>query len=268
MNPIHLPAVLRAAALAAAITLTASPAARAADATAAVQITGLSFATSAGIQLSWLPASRFVGLYAESREAGGLGGNSLQAPAPSAWADTGVQTATAHAAAAATTTAGALAGVQAAADRALIDPLAQPHTGAAWVLQSGEFTLSGAGHVTVVLDYTLAASAPTTDGSDTWAYAALTASLGNWGSGQSQLRSVEQWSFDQAGPQAGRFTFELDVDGPQQTGAFDLRLNANASAVAAVPEPAHWLLMLAGLAAVGWRQQRLARRAATTSATV
>jgi len=253
---------LRAAAALTALALAASTGAQAADASASVQITGLSIVADSGVTLSWLPSSSFQSLYAESREAGGLGGNDLQEPASSAWATQAIQTSTGHASASASASASGLGGVLASASRALVNPLALPHSSASWLQQSGEFSLSGAGHVSLVVDYSVSVSAPTSDGSDTWAYGALTVSFGNLFSGLSQTELVSVFSADPLfnnGSPSGRLTLAADFAGPAQTGYYDLRLNAGASAVAAVPEPAHWALVLAGLATLALRQRRRQR---------
>jgi len=243
------------------LALLASPAAQASDAVAT--ITGFSLLADPGLTLTWLPASSFQSLYAESREAGGLGGQQLQEPAPGAWAVTSVQTATAHAAASGNASDSGLGAVLASASSALGSPLALPNTGASWLQQSGEFSLSGAGRVTLLLDYVLSASAGATESADTWAYAGLTLAFGNLFGDLGSTQSLSLYSADlpgHSGEASGRLILSADFGGPDQTGFYDLRLNANASAVAAVPEPAHWALMLAGAAVLALRHQRHRRR--------
>ena len=93
-------ALLRTLSLAAALALAAP--AFAADAVASLQVTGLHISSSAGLQFNWLASSAYQTLFAESRDAGGLGGNNLAEPEPGfSWAAQAVSTSTDHATAAA-----------------------------------------------------------------------------------------------------------------------------------------------------------------------
>lgn len=232
--------------------LIAAVPAQAADATASLQVTQLQFSTTPGLTLTWLDGLAFQSAYAESREAGGLGGNSLQEPAPlTSWADQALATATGHAAAGASLAAAGTASLAASASRFIVTPdLSQPHTGSAWVQQASGFALSGAGQVTITVDYSLAVAAPIADAGHTWAQATLTLNAGNLDTG---LALTEERSLASAGlaggsgQDAGRISFVIDLQNPQQAGWFDLRGNVDVSAAAAVPEPQAWALFALGL---------------------
>ncbi|MDT7838830.1 PEP-CTERM sorting domain-containing protein [Aquabacterium sp. OR-4] len=240
-----------AAGLATLLIATTAPA-LAADSTASLQVTQLQFSTTPGLTLSWLDSLAFQSAFAESREAGGLGGNSLQEPAAlAAWADQALHTSTPHAAASAGLTAAGSTSLAASATRFTVQPLlSQPHTGQAWAQQAAGFTLSGAGQVTITVDYSLSVAAPLADDGHTWALAALTLNAGNLDTG---LTLTEERSLGSAtlpggsGQSSGRISFVIDLENPQQAGWFDLRGNVDVSAAAAVPEPQTWALFALGL---------------------
>ena len=251
----------RLAALAAALGLLAGAPALAADASASVQVTSLQFSTSGGLSLQWLPGSSFQALFAESREAGGLGGNDLAEPGSSdGWSDQSVSTAVAHAASTAQAGANGLLAAAASANRSIADPLyAQPHTGNSWVQQSGWFQLSGAGSLTVTVGYSLAAAAPLADGNDSFAGATLQLQAGNLGLDSSGLAEDMLWSFELPGGSASRsgtLSLTVDLSDPLQIGFYDLRANADVSAIATVPEPGSWALMALGMLALGGLARR------------
>jgi hypothetical protein len=244
------------AGVAVAATLLGAAPAMAADASALVQVTGVSFQTSAGLTLSWLADGSYQSLFAESREAGGLGGNQLDEPAPGdSWSDQTVQTAVAHASASAQASANGLISAQADANRYVVEALtSQPHSGQSWAQQAGMFNLSGAGQLTIVVHYSLTAAAPLADGYDTFAGASLLLSAGNLDSGVGGSTEAALWSFDLpsgSGSSEGSLSYVVDMDGSLQTGYYDLRANAAVSATAAVPEPGSWALMALGLLALG-----------------
>lgn len=245
--------------------LLASTATLAADAGASVQVTNLQFSASNGLAVQWLPDSQYQSLFAESREAGGLGGNQLADPGPgSSWADQQLGTSTAHAAASAQAGANGLLAAAASASRSVFDPLAaQPHRGLSWAQQSGWFQLSGAGSLTITVAYQLSAAAPLGDGNDSFAGATLQLQAGNLDANSSGLAEDQLWSFDLPGGSASRsgsLSLVVDISGPLDTGFYDLRANADVSAIASVPEPGGWALMALGLATLGAlvRRQRRA----------
>ena len=244
--------LLRALSIVAALALAAP--AYAADAAASLQVTGLHISSSAGLQFNWLASSAYQTLFAESRKAGGLGGNSLAEPDPVfSWADLSVSTSTGATTAAAQASAAGLVGLQASANRVFFDATALPHTGSARVQQAGEFTLSGAGQVTIVIDYQLSASAVLQDGGLTFAQSTLSMNAGNVQSGVGSSQQVALWSLDElggTGSRSGQLSFVVDLAGPQDTGYYDLRGNLDVSAVAAVPEPANWAMLGSGLVAM------------------
>lgn len=252
----------RLAAVAATLGLLAGAPALAADASATVQITSVQFSTSGGLSLQWLPGSSFQALFAESREAGGLGGNDLAEPGSSdSWSDQSVSTAVAHAMATAQAGANGLLAAAASANRSIFDALhAQPHTGNSWVQQSGWFQLSGAGTLTVTVGYTLSAAAPLADGNDSFAGATLQLQAGNLDLGTSGLAEDMLWSFDLptgSASRSGLLSLTVELSDPLQTGFYDLRANADVSAIATVPEPNSWALMaLGGVALAGLARQR------------
>lgn len=235
--------------------------AQAADASATLQVTAVQVSASSGLQLNWLAGSAYQTLFAESREAGGLGGNSLAEPEPGfTWANQSVSTSTAHAAAAAQAGATGLVQLQADASRVFFDAVALPHTGAARVQQAGEFTLSGAGQVTILINYQLNASAVLQDGGLTFAQSTLSLSAGNVQSGVGSSLQQAVWSMDEpggVGSRSGQLSLVIDLAGPQETGYYDLRGNLDVAAVAAVPEPANWAMLGSGLLAlVGLARRR------------
>ena len=256
---------LRAATLliGAAVVLASVPA-RAADASATLQVTQLQFVTTGGATLQWLDSFAYQAAFAESREAGGLGGNSLQEPAPLlAWSDQSLTTATAHAAAAVQAASGGTSSLTASATRHVFDPLdplvAQPHSASAWLQQAGAFTASSATQVTVLINYQLSVAAPLEDQGETFAQATLTLNLGNFDSGAGFSEQLGLWSTSLpggSGSQSGQLSFVLDLADAQQIGWYDLRANIDVSATAAVPEPQAWALLAAGLGVVLMRTRR------------
>ena len=248
----HILRLSRSAAVLAAATALLWPAAHAADASASLQVVSVDFIPSQGLSLQWLSDSAFQSLYAESREAGGLGGNSLQEPAPLAsWAAQSLSTGTAHVGASAQAAADGTLALQAQAERALFgNGLAQPHTGSTWAQQAGAFGLSGIGQVTIVVHYTLAATAPLGDGNDSFAQATLSVSAGNLDSNLGSSQQVALWSADLpggSGSSSGSLSFVVDLAEAGQTGYYDLRANVDVAATAAVPEPGSWALLAGGL---------------------
>ncbi len=246
--------------------LVASAPALAADVSASVQVTGVHFSASNGLSFSWLAGSGYQALYAESREAGGLGGNDLAEPMPQDdWSSQSLSTSTAHASAGASASADGLLSSSASASRATaaVQP-AQPHTGNSWALQSGYFQLSGAGQLSIVVDYTLSVAAPLGDGQDSSALASLQLQAGNFDTGTSASDELQLWSFTLptgSASQSGSLSLLVDISGPMDTGFYDLRANTDVSAVASVPEPGGWALMALGLASLGamvHRQRRVA----------
>lgn len=249
---------LRIAAAALVAGLAAAAPAVAADASASVQITSLQFSASNGLTVQWLPGSFYQSLFAESREAGGLGGNDLADPAPgTAWADQQLATAMPHAAASAQATAAGLLAVAGSASRSIFAPdpnAGQPHRALAWAQQSGWFQLSGAGTLGITVGYQIAAAAPLGDGLPTFAGATLQLQAGNLDAGSSGLAEDQLWSFDLPGGSASRsgtLSLVVDISDPLQIGYYDLRANADVSAVSSVPEPGGWALLALGLATVG-----------------
>lgn len=245
--------------------LLASQPAHAADASAGVQVTSVQFSASPGLSLQWLAGSLSQSLFAESREAGGLGGNQLADPGPgSSWADQQLSTATASAAAAATAAGSGQLGATASAFRRLFDPVAgQPHRGLSWAQQSGWFQLSGAGSLTITVAYQLATAAPLGDGNDSFAGATLQLQAGNLDAGRSDTADVQLWSYDLpsgSDSRSGSLSLVVDIADPLHTGFYDLRANAEVSAISSVPEPGGWALMALGLATLGAlvRRQRRA----------
>ncbi|MEK8053066.1 PEP-CTERM sorting domain-containing protein [Ideonella sp. DXS22W] len=251
MNTFRTPFAL----LAGAAALALGAPATAADATTSVQVTQLQFVTGNGLTLQWLDGFGFQSAFAESREAGGLGGNSLREPDPllpaSGAAAQSLATATAHAVASVSADADGRSLLSAGAWRFIVTPdLSQPHTGQAWLQQASGFTLSGAGQVTVLVDYTLSVASPFSDGGHSWALAALTLNAGNLDTGTSfsaERLLASPLLSGGSGTDSGRVSFVIDVDNAQQTGWFSLRSNVDVSAAAAVPEPQAWALFALGL---------------------
>ncbi|MBP6900778.1 MAG: PEP-CTERM sorting domain-containing protein [Burkholderiaceae bacterium] len=244
--------------------LLASVPARAVDASATLQVTQLQWITTGGATLQWLDGFAYQAAFTESREAGGLGGNSLQEPVPLlAWSDQSLATATAHAAAALQAGSAGSSSLSASATRHVFDPLnplvAQPHSASAWLQQAGAFTASATTQVTVLIDYQLSVAAPFDDQGETFAQATLTLNLGNFDSGASFSEQRSLWStqlLGGAGSQNGQLSFVLDLADAQQIGWYDLRANIDVSATAAVPEPQAWALLAAGLGVVLMRTRR------------
>ena len=255
---------IAAAALAAG--LVAGAPALAADATASVQVTRLQFTASNGLSVNWLSDSMFQSLFAESREAGGLGGNDLADPGfGSTWADQLLDTSTAHAAASAQAGANGLLAVAGSASRSLFSlDAGQSHRALAWANQAGWFQLSGAGSLQISLDYTIAATGPLGDGLGSFAGATLQLQAGNLDTASDGLAEDQVWSFDLpssngSDARSGTLSLLVDISDPLQTGYYDLRANVDVSAVSSVPEPGGWAMLALGLATLGAlvrRQQR------------
>lgn len=260
---------MAAAALAASLMtagLMAAAPALAADASASVQITSLQFSAGSGLTVQWLPDSLYQSLFAESREAGGLGGNDLADPAPgAAWADQQLATGMPHATAAAQATTAGLLAVAGSASRSILAPdpdAGQPHRGLAWAQQSGWFQLSGAGSLSISVGYQIAAAAPLGDGNGSFAGATLQLQAGNLDAGSSGLAEDQLWSFDLpagSASRSGTLSLVVDISDPLQTGFYDLRANADVSAVSSVPEPGGWTMLALGLAALGALVRRQSR---------
>lgn len=255
---------LRIAAAALAASLMAAAPALAADASASVQITSVQFSAGNGLTVQWLPDSQSQSLFAESREAGGLGGNDLAEPGPgSSWADQQLSTSTAHAAASAQADGSGMLTVAGSASRSLFSPDAgQPHRALSWAQQSGWFQLSGAGSLSITVGYQIAAAAPLGDGNGSFAGATLQLQAGNLDAGSSGLAEDQLWSFDLptgSASRSGTLSLVVDISDPLQTGFYDLRANADVSAVSSVPEPGGWALLALGLATLGALVRRQSR---------
>lgn len=245
--------------LGAAIALAFGSAGAMAQVGAGFQVTSFSHVVSGGT-LSWLDDSRFAELAVESKEAGGLGGNDVDSATDIA----NLSTQVAHASAQVSATASGLLAGRVTATPSFVDEFAQPHQGEARASGGGAFTLSQAGTVTFTVNYTLDAASPLNQPLYSYGFAELVFGAGNYDTNAGDQLTDRIDSVLEAGGSGlrnGSFTLTVALDGPQQTGYYSFNGNAFASAVTAVPEPAEWALMLAGLGLLGGWRLRQQRRA-------
>lgn len=235
----------------------------AAPSTASFQIDSFSYVASGGT-LNWLADGGYQALRVESKEAGGLGGSDLD-DVDGVRGNASLSTQVAHATARASATADGLLAGQVSALPFAIDLTAQPHSGSATAQQLGEFTLSQAGSVTFTVGYTLSAAAPAGNTLYAYSLASLVFDAGNYDTNVNRTFTDELMSTDAGnGTRSGTFSYTVSLAGPDQVGYYNFTGNAYGSAVAAVPEPGEWALMLAGLGLLGgWRLRQQRREAAT-----
>jgi hypothetical protein len=137
-----------------------------------------------------------------------------------------------------------------------------PNQSEALALQSGSFSLAGAGSVTFNVGYRLTVAAPAGGSAavdQSWTFLAL--SLDDTDGSSTASSDSRLFSFEQGSGSAvreGSFTLTLNL-GAGETGFYDLQGHASAfsSATLPVPEPGPGVLLAFGLAGLaGWIQAR------------
>jgi hypothetical protein len=234
--------------------LTSAGAAAAATNTASVLITSFSATTSAG-SLSWTdPYQSFA---ANALNAGGLLGadSDVFSLEHYGFAIAGASTSTSTAAISTTAPQTFWATASSASSFGL--PTNLPNQADSKVLQSGSFAVTQAGTVTFTIGYTLAVSAVGGNAATDYGLSSIAFDLAGTTPGGGALTDSLA-SFAQASGAASRsgsFTLTLAL-APGATGFYTLQGGALAFATAAaVPEPAGWLLLSAGLSALLLRRR-------------
>jgi hypothetical protein len=228
-----------------------------AQVTAGFEVTSFSYTVSGGT-LQWLGDSSFQSLAVEAAEAGGLLGNDADSASGSV-AAAALSTAVAHAAAAVSVTGPGLLQGQTSATPFFVSSISNPHFATVLAQQAQEFMLSQPGSVTFTLNYSLAAAAPAGQPTYSYSQSALAFDAGNYANTSGGSQTVELFSDDFAsgsGAQSGSWVFTVQIDNASEVGFYNLRGNAYASAISAVPEPASGLLLAGGAAVLLLRRGR------------
>lgn len=232
----------------AAVALFAAPA-LAGTHSSSVLITSFSVTTSAGITLSW--ADPYQAFDTSALEAGGLLGADADSHDVGDWGFAISGANTAHAIAAASTTTPQTFWATADATGSFGPPTNLPNQASSGVLQSGSFSLSGAGSVTFTIGYSLAVSAIGGNATSDYGSALLNFELDDTdgSSGGSLADALHSFALASgAGSQSGTLTLTLDLSAGE-TGFYNLQGSALAFASASmVPEPQSWLLLACGMA--------------------
>lgn len=240
----------------------AAPAALAQTSSASVSFTSLTIVTSVGT-LSFLPGSAYQTLNAEALDAGGFAGfDSKSSEAPN-YLPASVTAATAAASGTATSRANQTVAASASAKVTTGPLFSLQSQGSASATTSGEFTLSQPGTVTFFAAYTSNVAGAALNTTDRYGLALAEFTLGsntdpNKG-GRLDDRVYSSDFVGGSGTRNGTLTLSVTL-AAGEVGYYNLLASSSALApVTAVPEPATWASMLAGmgvLAAAGTRRRR------------
>lgn len=233
-----------------------SPYASAATTSASFSVTSFSYNANGGT-LTFAPSDDYQSLTAWSADAGGIADYQTNTSTVFAIENDGFVTTTGHASSNVEATAGRTIRGYGDATTSTYSTTAQPNKSASEALQSGTFTVTGGtGTVTFNVGYTLSLSAAGGNAFDTYSSADLVFMLGTYDGMTGGTASISHFSFDVASGVAtytGTLTETITFADATDVGYYNLQGDAfaSASALAPVPEPSDWALMLAGLGVIG-----------------